>query len=144
MKSSRAFHKLLPLLVLLGVGGSIRAQEPPEPSPRVREAIRLATDGDYSGALARLSALLTEEPENPQLLYYVGLCHYFKGEAKEAARYLQKSVEAKPKFPEAYYWAAQALRSIGRPGDAERCVRLGVERFPDNKKLRQLSQNGSQ
>ncbi len=113
-------------------------------SPDVRAAIRSATAGDYDFALKRFSDLLAEHPKNPLLHYYVGLCHFFRGDAREAVESFEQSIALKAEFPEAYYWAAQAYRSVKEPGKARECVRLGLEHFPANKKLLTLSYQGSQ
>jgi uncharacterized protein HemY len=133
---------LLPATVLAAPG--IQAKGSLAESPEARLAIRSATAGEYGIALEQFSALLAKEPENPLLLYYVGLCHLFKGDARKAAGFFEQAIALKAKFPEAYYWAAQAHEAIDESERARDCVKLGLERFPKNKKLLSLDYQGSQ
>lgn len=135
---SRVFCSCLLLLGLLIPTIRGFAAEKTVQSPELRAAIRSATEGNYAGALKQFEPLLAADSKNALLLYYVGLCHYFQGDPHRAVTFLEESIARKAEFPEAYYWAARAHRSIDEKERAKECLRMGLERFPGNKKLRAL------
>ena len=141
VRSWRVFSSLFSCLALLAaVALGSRPEDLAVASPELREAIRSATAGDYTLALGRFSALLSKDAENPQLLYYVGLCHLFRGETRPAVSFFERSISQDPPFPEVYYWAARAYRSSNEPHKAGKCVEDGLKRFPRNKKLLSLKE----
>ena len=138
MRSSRVICSCLLSAALLVPGVYGLRAEVPARSPEIRAAVHLATEGNYEGALQRFEMLLAADSKNPLLLYYVGLCYYFEGDPHKAVTFLEASMARKAEFPEAYYWAARAHRSIDENERAKECVRVGLERFPGNKKLLSL------
>lgn len=115
------------LCLLLG-SGPVAETIPPE-------AVRLATSGEYDAALEIFRLKLKGSPESPVFNYYVGICLYFTDERSDALPYLEKAVEKKAGFPQAYYWLGRLLLEKGEP---ERALRVAIEgqgKFPRHEKL---------
>jgi tetratricopeptide (TPR) repeat protein len=94
-----------------------RTQQPSRPLDLYLASLR-AKAGDFQGALAFLEGLLVETPDDPEILYNIGVLH---GEAKQvdvALGYMEKVLEKAPDHAGAlnyvgYTWAEQGT-NLGR------------------------------
>jgi len=139
----RSWIASLSLIVLVSVTlgatlpeGDLRAVRE---DSRFEAAVVLATEGDFENAEKGFRAMLEGRPDHPLLLYMVGMCEFFQGKMSAATSFLNKAVEKGAPFPESYYWATRALLETGEPGLARGTLRDGLERFPGNELLGELS-----
>jgi tetratricopeptide (TPR) repeat protein len=94
-----------------------RAAQPSRPLDLYLASLR-AKSGDFQGALAFLEGLLAESPDDPEILYNIGVIH---GEAKQvevALGYMEKVLQKAPDHAGAlnyvgYTWAEQGT-NLGR------------------------------
>jgi TolA-binding protein len=140
---SRSWIAFFSPIVLLSV--TLGATRPEGDLRAVREdsrfeaAVVLATEGDFEEAETGFRAMLEDRPDHPLLLYMVGMCEFFQGKMSGATTFLTKAVEKGAPFPESYYWATRALLETGKPDLARGTLQDGLERFPGNKLLSELS-----
>ena len=107
--------------------------------PGFQQSITEATDGEYDKAERGFRLLLEDWPDNPLLLYMVGMCEFFQGNLSGSVVSLARSVEMGAPFPESYYWTARALVEVGERTRAREIVKAGLEQFPGNEMLKGLS-----
>ncbi|MEN8182121.1 MAG: tetratricopeptide repeat protein [Myxococcota bacterium] len=92
-----------------------------------------AKAGDFDGALAFLQALLGESPDDPEVLYNLGVLYGEAGQPEQALVYMQQVLEHNPDHAGAlnyigYTWAEQGERL----DEAERLVERALEVRPDD------------
>ena len=107
--------------------------------PDLEEGVVQAYQGNYQQALEFFQVRLELSEEEPVLNYFVGLCHFFLGNRDDSIEHLLRALDNHAPFPEAYYWAAQALDSSGKTSQARKILIKGRDRFPENRKLAVLS-----
>ncbi len=108
-------------------------------SGELGEAVWLATLGEYEPAIALFEASLSEKPDDPVCNYFAGVSHFFLGDLEQAELFLERAVENRANFPEAYYWLAQVLSREGEQEQAGEVTRAGLQAFPENEKLLKLA-----
>jgi tetratricopeptide (TPR) repeat protein len=74
-----------------------------------------AKSGDFDGAVAFLEGLLEEAPDDPEVLYNLGVIHGEAGHSNEAIAFMQQVLERDPDHPGSlnyigYSWAEQGVR----------------------------------
>lgn len=102
------------------------------------EAIEFACQGEFEKALELFTLRLEDNEEDPIANYFVGLCYFFLGKPDDASGYLVRSIENNAPFPEAYYWTAQSFSAVEEMDRAVTYLRIGLEKFPQNRKLIEL------
>jgi tetratricopeptide (TPR) repeat protein len=107
-------------------------------SEEVQRAIVMATEGEYRDALGLFREQLARKDDDPLLNYYVGLCHFYLKETDQAVVFLNRAVEKKAPFPQAFYWLTQARLAKDQDERALEVLRRGLDTFPKNLKLRKL------
>jgi tetratricopeptide (TPR) repeat protein len=90
-----------------------------------------AKTGDLAGAVEAVEAMLSEEPENDDLLFNLGLVYGEAERSNEAILYMQRALEKNPDNASAlnyigYTWAEQGVHL----DEAERMVRRAIELRP--------------
>jgi len=114
---------------LLAYAISVRAQEPQNTdqlphapsavaSADFTEARRLADQGDYEGALAKLQDLGNKNPNTNGLAAEIGMTLYKKGDYLKAADSFKKALAANPKDDESTQLLGLSYYLAGRPADA--------------------------
>lgn len=95
-------------------------------------ALQLLHQGDYRSAEPLLRMLITRNPENPELLYNLGMMLSDQGNLAEAIQLLEKLVEVKPES--SYGWTALgvAYSRTGQNDQAERALKQALEIDPEN------------
>ena len=76
--------------------------------------------------LARLEALLQDDPGDPFLRYGVALEHASAGDDPTAAAALTALIADSPEYVPAYLMAGQILAKLGREPEAAAVLRAGV------------------
>jgi len=107
-------------------------------SGELDEAIWLATIGEYEPAIVLFEASLKQKPDDPVCNYFAGVSHFFLGDLEQASLFLERSVESRANFPQAYYWLAQVLSREGENEQAIEVTKAGLQAFPENEKLLKL------
>jgi tetratricopeptide (TPR) repeat protein len=102
------------------------------------EAIEFACQGEYEKALELFTLQLEDNEDDPIANYFVGLCYFFLGKPDDAREYLVRSIENNAPFPEAYYWTAQSFSAVEDMNRTVMYLKIGLEKFPQNKKLIEL------
>jgi tetratricopeptide (TPR) repeat protein len=109
-----------------------RASAPSRPLDLYLASLR-AKSGDVPGALAFLEGLLAEAPDDPELLYNIGVIH---GEAKrndEALRWMEKALEKQADHAGALNYIGYSLAERGENLDlAEQYVTRALQSRPDD------------
>ena len=84
---------------------------------RIKANLRL-TLGDPRGALSLYTLLLAEHPDDPCLLYQVGLAYHKLGHHEMSIAYMDRAVSAHPDHLPAQEIKGQILMAMGRLNDA--------------------------
>ncbi len=108
-------------------------------SGELDEAVWLATLGEYEPAIALFEASLKEKPDDPVCNYFAGVSHFFLGDLEQAGLFLERAVENRANFPQAYYWLAQVLSREGEREQAAEVTKAGLQAFPENEQLLKLA-----
>jgi tetratricopeptide (TPR) repeat protein len=95
-------------------------------------ALQLLQQGDYRSAEPLLRMLIARDPENPELLYNLGMMLSDQGKLAEAILLLEQLVEIEPES--SYGWTALGVAySRGRQNDkAERALKQALKIDPEN------------
>jgi tetratricopeptide (TPR) repeat protein len=109
-----------------------RASAPSRPLDLYLASLR-AKSGDVAGALAFLEGLLAEAPDDPELLYNIGVIHGEARHTEEAIRYMQVVLAKDPDHPGAlnylgYTWAERGTNLE----QAEAMIQRALEQRPDD------------
>lgn len=86
--------------------------------PGIAEARRLADQGDYDGALAKLQELATKNPSLKGLSAELGTTFYKKGDYLKAADSFKKALAENPKDDESTQLLGLSYYLAGRPAEA--------------------------
>ncbi len=123
------------LIALFAVAALSLGQAPPAD---FREAISLAVSGEYEPALRLFRNELAKDPDDPLANYYVGMTEYKLDRFAACTAFLEKAVEKRAPFPQAYFWLAKAYLEIAKEPQAIAILKRGLSRFPANKDLMAL------
>lgn len=74
----------------------------------------------------QLEEMLKDEPNDPELRYFLGMDHVSAGEQEEAVRCFRELFALAPDYVPAYLQAGQALVRLGRTGEAREVFRHGI------------------
>lgn len=97
-----------------------------DPAKAYQEGVEALKAKDYKTAEKRFADVLSVAPENPEANYYMALAKSGLGKPKQAARYLERAIDARPSFVEAR--EKLALISAGQGDDEEaRAQRAAIE-----------------
>jgi tetratricopeptide (TPR) repeat protein len=100
--------------------GSIREASQPQreaTQSQMDEAVSLAADGDYEGAIAVYDEVLADQPDNVEALTFKGWFQFLSGDQSGVVTLID-AVEADPDFPAAHAFLAVAFQRLGRPETA--------------------------
>jgi tetratricopeptide (TPR) repeat protein len=81
------------------------------------QAITLASQGDYEGAIEIEDRVLAEQPDNVEALTYKGWFQWRSGDQTGVVTLID-ATEADPDFPATHVFLAVAFRDLGRTGTA--------------------------
>jgi tetratricopeptide (TPR) repeat protein len=82
------------------------------------------TPGDR---LPQLQRMLQTSPDDPFLLYGIGMEHKKAGDAARAVEYFDRTIAADPGYCYAYYQRGQVRETAGDEEGARRSYREGIE-----------------
>lgn len=108
--------------------------------PELDKAISHALAAEYKEALAIFQALLTRTPDDSLLNYYAGVSCLRLARLDHGIGYLEKSIQEKAPFPQAYAWLGEAYLEKKSRDKAKAIVEQGLKLFPRNKQLLDLMQ----
>lgn len=83
-------------LIVANVMASKQDQEFTENETLYNQAIQLHTDGNYEGAWEAISKVLKAEPNSEIANYLAAIISVNKGDSKQAAIYMQKTLDINP------------------------------------------------
>jgi tetratricopeptide (TPR) repeat protein len=81
----------------------------PHPAEAYRIALRNYARADWPGAEDYLYQVATLQPDQPDLLYYLGETNRFQGRYPDALRYYNQAISAAPAFAPAYLGRARVV-----------------------------------
>jgi tol-pal system protein YbgF len=116
------------------------------PRQRYEGALGLVRAGDYDRAIAELESFTKTFPRDPyadNALYWMGECHYAKGDYNKALERFSDVVRFHPhgnKVPDALLKKGMVLKRLGKAADAEREFALLTRRFPSTDAARRVPQ----
>jgi len=93
--------------------GSIRETS----QTQMEQAVGLAADGDYDGAIAIYDEVLADQPDNVEALTFKGWFQFLSGDQSGVVTLID-AVEADPDFPAAHAFLAVVFQRLGRPETA--------------------------
>lgn len=107
--------------------GQVQALTPPAgPSSYLSEVMKSL----YRKALPDLLWVEAWDPQNPENAVNVGLDYLRIGDAKQAADWMAKAVQAGPKDADAYYYEGVVAYETGRPDEARQFFQKTLELNP--------------
>ena len=108
-------------------GGNTTA--PPE--ARFQAALKLQQAGQYREAMRVYRKLLRDVPGHPQVLHFLGLCHYQTGEPEQALVLLERA--RTPLAEDAGFWSnlAQVQSALGAMAEAVASLERALELRPE-------------
>lgn len=108
------------------------------PNPQLEKAISLAVAAEYRLALDIFQELLKPAPHDPLLNYYAGITSLRLNRIEHAIFYLEKSVQEKAPFPQAYIWLSEAYLERNMKDKARSAAEKGLHSFPRNRPLQRM------
>lgn len=105
---------------------SARREHGEYPLVRLRAAIGLVQLGRHEDAMEELTALAAELPECAEALYWVGVVHARRDNAKQAARWLRDATAVAPLWRDAYIQLAYVLEAAGDAREALSVLDQGI------------------
>jgi tetratricopeptide (TPR) repeat protein len=90
----------------------------PSAEPGLAEARRLAQQGKFDEAIAKLDALAAKQPDAKGLAHELGVVYYKKGDYLKAVASFKKALEENPSDSEAIQLMGLSYYLAGRPADA--------------------------
>lgn len=95
-------------------------------------AIHAYVDGDWSKALEYFKQVLTDEPNSPDIQYYIGETNRFLGQNKNALAAYDAAIKLDPNFAPAYLGKARLEMKMASPDldDAEELLRKALDLDP--------------
>jgi Flp pilus assembly protein TadD len=100
--------------------------------PTLDDAIRILQRGDYKEGARVLRQLLRKDPNNPQILYNLGMAHSEQGQLEESIDTLEKCIALAPDMSNAYAALGFSYARIGKYKEAAQKTRQSLELDPDN------------
>ena len=85
-----------------------------------QEGAELVSEGEYERAVAVLSQLIVEQPDNEYGYYYLGCAHYELEQFDKALKCYVRALELVPTYLGAMLHAGHTLRMLGRYNEAIR------------------------
>jgi tetratricopeptide (TPR) repeat protein len=98
----------------------------------IQAAADLIRNQDYDGAIARLTAFLEKNPEDPNALYFLGLSYSRKHLYPEAVSKLLRVAELIPKFPPVFFELGGCYKQLGESDKAVDAYMKNFELDPAN------------
>jgi len=98
----------------------------------LKKAIDLANKGKFTEALIILEKLFSIVPDDPEVLYNLGMCHTELGNPKKAIELLEKVSNRSPFFSNVYVALGFAYAKINKLDKAESNFRIALELDPNN------------
>lgn len=95
-------------------------------------ALNLLKAGEYEQATPLLESLLAANPNDPDLLYNLGMVYSDSGNLKDAITLLSRAVEANPESANNFVALGVAHQRNGEPSEALRALRNAVRLDPAN------------
>lgn len=96
------------------------------------KALRELDRGNLEEGQRILETLHRQEPENPDVLYNLGICYSEKGELEQSIEALERCVEAAPDHVNAYAALGFSYATSGQPEKAVEVLEEALRRDPDN------------
>ena len=98
----------------------------------IEHGISLLQKGDYGTGMVLLQSALRQEPDNPSILFNLGMAYSDKGNLAEALALMSKLTSLEPDNPRAWTALGVALFRNDKMPEAEQALRRGVELDPED------------
>jgi len=76
--------------------------------------------------LEQITALLVEEPTDPELHYMLAMEHVSQEDDAGAVRCFEELIRLAPNYPPAYHQAGRALQRLNRVAEARQLLERGI------------------
>lgn len=134
---------LLSVFLFLAIFTSMRAQEPRDASPTelalilMRQGMELRYAGEMDSAIALYHRALAIDPENPNVLYELGLSYFHTGDWDESLKYCRRGVAYESELREQFYTIiGSCYDNQKKPEQAIEAYTKGIEISPRAPMLR--------
>jgi len=108
------------------------------PTDLSEKATELYAAGNFIEAEPLFRQMLSEEPENPQVLLLLGLCRRGQGDLGSAAAFVQKAAEFDQSNPNVHFALGAILLDQNRSSEAAKALERCIELYPNHGKARAL------
>jgi len=81
---------------------------------QAEEGAELMSEGEHDAAIAELSKVIADEPDNHYALFFLGSALLEVGEAARALKAFVSALQLEPEYPGALMGAGWALHTLGR------------------------------
>lgn len=96
------------------------------------EGSELLAEGRLDDAVAELTRVITEDPDNEYGYYFLGQAHYEKGDYPKALKAYVRALELEPSYLGAMLGAGHTLRMMGQHDKALRMAKQAEARAKDD------------
>ena len=93
------------------------------PSDNLKIARALFDAGDYKIAAKKYSAVLSDQPDNADALYFGGICDYLNGKGRQAEKNFDKLIKSNQYTDGAKWYKANILLDKGKKDEAKQLLR---------------------
>lgn len=157
MRHSETTSRPRALLIAAGIAVALQAgtgASPAQAQPRAADAFitpsdvvdliaegrRRLTQGDPQGALQDFEAALARDPNNPQVLYFLGNLYLQMNQVDQGLTYLSRSVELAPDNTRVRLTVAKAYEQFGRPSQAMEQYQEVMRRAPGSREAQEAEE----
>jgi tetratricopeptide (TPR) repeat protein len=100
--------------------------------------VALMRAGDFEGALAQLEIVAGVLPNDPEIQYYLGVCHARARRPDRAIEYLERAVEIQPDLHTAHALLGSIHSAHGRRDQALSHIETAARLAPGNERYREM------
>ena len=99
---------------------------------KIKTVIDLLNDKNFPEAKIILEETLSSDPQNPEVLYNLGMCYSELGELENSVKMLKKSPKFKPDNPNTLTALGFSYIKLDRHREAEEVLKRALELDPNN------------
>ena len=99
-----------------------------KPNKRFQQALQLHQRGNIAGAKEIYLQLQADDPQNPEVLHYLGLVEYQTGNLPRAIELINQAIKQSPNDPNYYSNLAMCYSSLEQYDQAENNYRTALRK----------------